>query len=214
MNREEMERQLRKEERYRGVNKDDQKEMLGRIKSYLEFWYNPKKIKKPHPSLKIQAVFTLADFDILLHALKLKSFDKDSLAKATGLAPLTLYQKITTMKTNLWKVSRREPIKERLSKLYDWRRELKEDDRRFKHISNDTQHLFGLGLIETFVLVYRFGLLGQEKKTLRDIGNVLKVTPERIRQREAKALRKLRHPSRKDTPLATMINEACQGMPR
>jgi len=46
------------------------------------------------------------------------------------------------------------------------------------------------------VLLKRFGLNDSELETLEMIGKGLGVTRERIRQIEAKALRKLRHPSR------------------
>ena len=46
------------------------------------------------------------------------------------------------------------------------------------------------------VLNMRFGLDGSEPMTLEAIGNELKVSGNRVRQIEAKALRKLRHPSR------------------
>ncbi len=49
---------------------------------------------------------------------------------------------------------------------------------------------------EAQVLRLRFGLNDQEPQTLEDVGKVFDVTRERIRQIEAKALRKLRHPSR------------------
>ncbi len=49
---------------------------------------------------------------------------------------------------------------------------------------------------EAEVLRLRFGLSGQEPQTLEEVGRVFNVTRERIRQIEAKALRKLRHPSR------------------
>ena len=49
---------------------------------------------------------------------------------------------------------------------------------------------------EREVVVKRFGLDGNAPKTLEGIGDELGVTRERIRQIEAKALRKLRHPSR------------------
>ena len=42
----------------------------------------------------------------------------------------------------------------------------------------------------------RFGLDGSRPKTLEEVGREFKVTRERIRQIEAKALRKLKHPSR------------------
>ena len=45
---------------------------------------------------------------------------------------------------------------------------------------------------EQFVITHRFGLNGAEKKTLEEIGEIEGVTRERIRQIEAKAMRKLR----------------------
>jgi RNA polymerase primary sigma factor len=42
----------------------------------------------------------------------------------------------------------------------------------------------------------RFGLGDGNEHTLEEVGQQFKVTRERIRQIEAKALRKLRHPSR------------------
>lgn len=49
---------------------------------------------------------------------------------------------------------------------------------------------------ERRVLVERFGLNDGRPKTLEEVGRMFQVTRERIRQIEAKALRKLRHPSR------------------
>ena len=49
---------------------------------------------------------------------------------------------------------------------------------------------------EENVLRLRFGLDDGKMRTLEDVGKVFNVTCERIRQIEAKALRKLRHPSR------------------
>ena len=42
----------------------------------------------------------------------------------------------------------------------------------------------------------RFGIGGKSDHTLEEVGQDFNVTRERIRQIEAKALRKLRHPSR------------------
>jgi len=50
---------------------------------------------------------------------------------------------------------------------------------------------------ETKVLSLRFGLMGETPKTLEEVGKIFNVTRERISQIEAKALRKLRHPSRR-----------------
>ena len=49
---------------------------------------------------------------------------------------------------------------------------------------------------EEKVLRLRFGLDDGHQRTLEEVGREFKVTRERIRQIEAKALRKLRHPSR------------------
>ena len=49
---------------------------------------------------------------------------------------------------------------------------------------------------EQKVLKLRFGLDDGRARTLEEVGKVFNVTRERIRQIEAKALRKLRHPSR------------------
>ncbi len=49
---------------------------------------------------------------------------------------------------------------------------------------------------ERQVLCMRFGLLDGQGRTLEEVGQTFHVTRERIRQIEAKALRKLRHPSR------------------
>ena len=49
---------------------------------------------------------------------------------------------------------------------------------------------------EKMVLVLRFGLVDGRSRTLEEVGKHFSVTRERIRQIEAKALRKIRHPSR------------------
>jgi len=49
---------------------------------------------------------------------------------------------------------------------------------------------------EEQVLKLRFGLIDGRMRTLEDVGKIFNITRERIRQIEAKALRKLRHPSR------------------
>lgn len=50
---------------------------------------------------------------------------------------------------------------------------------------------------ESKVLKMRFGLAGNKMMTLEEVGRQFGVTRERIRQIEAKALRKLKHPSRR-----------------
>ena len=49
---------------------------------------------------------------------------------------------------------------------------------------------------EEMVLKLRFGLIDGRTRTLEEVGQEFNITRERIRQIEAKALRKLRHPSR------------------
>ena len=49
---------------------------------------------------------------------------------------------------------------------------------------------------EENVLKLRFGLIDGRQRTLEEVGKEFNITRERIRQIEAKALRKLRHPSR------------------
>ncbi|MCS7091530.1 MAG: RNA polymerase sigma factor RpoD [Limisphaera sp.] len=56
--------------------------------------------------------------------------------------------------------------------------------------------LESLGERERRVLELRFGLLDGYARTLEEVGKQFNVTRERIRQIEAKALRKMRHPAR------------------
>ena len=52
---------------------------------------------------------------------------------------------------------------------------------------------------EAKVLRMRFGIKMNTDHTLEEVGKQFDVTRERIRQIEAKALRKLRHPSRSES---------------
>jgi RNA polymerase primary sigma factor len=60
----------------------------------------------------------------------------------------------------------------------------------------DVYALDSLSGRERRVLQLRFGLEDGRARTLEEVGKEFNVTRERIRQIEAKALRKLRHPSR------------------
>jgi RNA polymerase primary sigma factor len=66
--------------------------------------------------------------------------------------------------------------------------------------------LSGLTAREAKVLRMRFGIDMNTDHTLEEVGKQFDVTRERIRQIEAKALRKLRHPSRSE-PLKTFLDE-------
>ena len=66
-----------------------------------------------------------------------------------------------------------------------------------KSLSKDIRYVVSkLSMREQEVINLRFGLIDGRKRTLEEVGQVLNVTRERARQIEAKALRKLRHPSK------------------
>ena len=60
---------------------------------------------------------------------------------------------------------------------------------------------------EAKVLRMRFGIDMNTDHTLEEVGKQFDVTRERIRQIEAKALRKLRHPSRSEHLRSFLDNE-------
>ena len=64
---------------------------------------------------------------------------------------------------------------------------------------------------EERVLTLRFGLEDGQARTLEELGKEFNVTRERIRQIEAKALRKLRHPSRAKRLRDYLEECACKG---
>ena len=71
---------------------------------------------------------------------------------------------------------------------------------------NTTEVLEGLTPREAKVLRMRFGIDMNTDHTLEEVGKQFDVTRERIRQIEAKALRKLRHPSRSER-LRTFLDQ-------
>lgn len=80
------------------------------------------------------------------------------------------------------------------------------DSASFEGLRRTTQvALEGLTAREAKVLRMRFGIDMNADHTLEEVGKQLNVTRERIRQIEAKALRKLRHSSRSDQ-LKTFLN--------
>lgn len=72
-----------------------------------------------------------------------------------------------------------------------------EDNASYEMLKNELEDVLEtLTDREENVLRLRFGLDDGRQRTLEEVGTVFGVTRERIRQIEAKALRKLRHPSR------------------
>jgi RNA polymerase primary sigma factor len=66
-----------------------------------------------------------------------------------------------------------------------------------KDLSDQTSKvLASLAPREEKVLRMRFGIGEKQDFTLEEVGKVLGVTRERVRQIEAKAIRRLRHPTR------------------
>lgn len=65
-----------------------------------------------------------------------------------------------------------------------------------QHLLREEIHkiLSQLTLRERQVIELRFGLLDDNDYTLEEVGKKLKVTRERVRQIEERAIRKLRHP--------------------
>ena len=64
-----------------------------------------------------------------------------------------------------------------------------------------------LSKAEFDIIKSRFGLDGKEPKTLSEIGKTIGTIPERVRQIEAKALRKLRHPNNSHYLEAVVIGD-------
>ncbi len=72
-----------------------------------------------------------------------------------------------------------------------------QDETLSTNLSENTQRVLStLSPREEQVLKMRFGIGERANHTLEEVGQDFEVTRERIRQIEAKALRKLRHPSR------------------
>jgi RNA polymerase primary sigma factor len=60
------------------------------------------------------------------------------------------------------------------------------------------ESLYTLSKREGQVISLRYGIVDGQQRTLEEVGNVFNVTRERVRQIEAKALKKLRHPTRSE----------------
>jgi RNA polymerase sigma factor (sigma-70 family) len=78
-------------------------------------------------------------------------------------------------------------------------RETPEDVVQLKELEADMEYLLdSLTPREKKVLKLRFGIGLPKDYTLEEVGSLMGVTKERVRQMEAKALRKMRHPTRSD----------------
>ena len=72
-------------------------------------------------------------------------------------------------------------------------------------LRSDLEHLLTtLSEQERKVINLRFGLTNKGPMTLQEVGNIMNLTKERIRQIEKKALKRLKHPSRKNRLKAYM----------
>ncbi|MCK4644286.1 sigma-70 family RNA polymerase sigma factor [bacterium] len=77
--------------------------------------------------------------------------------------------------------------------------QIESPEKYFRHImlKEKLNHVLStLEIREAEIIRLRFGLNGETPKTLEEVGNIFNITRERVRQIEAKAIRKLRHPSR------------------
>ena len=81
------------------------------------------------------------------------------------------------------------------------------DDASIRGLKDATDEILAsLTAREAKVLRMRFGIGMNNDHTLEEVGKQFDVTRERIRQIEAKALRKLRHPTRSDV-LKSFLHE-------
>lgn len=90
-----------------------------------------------------------------------------------------------------------ELVEEESTELMSWKYDELVDEVIYWDLSDKINDVFlTLTLREAKVLTLKYGLDDGREKTLEEVGREFQVTRERIRQIEAKALRKLRHPSR------------------
>ena len=120
----------------------------------------------------------------------MKSFKKFLEAKYGLRSP------ISVKKGDILRKQRNEPLRKKHS-------DIGQDDTSIeknvisKQLKRDVEKVLSkLTYREALVLRYRFGLDGEKEHTLDQVGKKLKVSRERIRQMEQKALRKLRHVSK------------------
>ena len=76
-----------------------------------------------------------------------------------------------------------------------------------ENINNETKNTIILEVLNTLtprekdIIIFRFGLLGNKAHTQQEVGSIFNITRERVRQIESLALKKLRHPGRKNALL-------------
>ena len=76
-----------------------------------------------------------------------------------------------------------------------------------ENINNETKNTIILEVLNTLtprekdIIIFRFGLLGNKTHTQQEVGSIFNITRERVRQIESLALKKLRHPGRKNALL-------------
>lgn len=80
--------------------------------------------------------------------------------------------------------------------LTDYRKDTFSEILRLEAYEIVLQAIFTLLEREQKVLLLRYGFIDNKPLTLNQVGDILNITRERVRQIEARALRSLRHPSR------------------
>ena len=131
-----------------------------------------------------------------------ESYAYEGLINAVNSFDYTKGHPFSTFATNRIKTSLKQAItkekKQNVESLSDGIKITIKDDFVDQIIKNEEleNYLSILKEIERKIIEYRFGLTDGHYHTLEETGKVFNMTSERIRQIEAKALRKLRHPSR------------------
>ena len=209
------EESFRRNKAFKAKNRKEEKRIIDRIMDYIKYDYSP---PGAHPSVdgyKVKVEFTIREFDLLCMIMKYKNIDYEKLSKIMGIAK-------TTISTNAYHLkelitysifqSRNDNFDPqlilRIKELRMHREENKMKEAHYNNIKKEAE-IFKLGPKEVFILVHRAGIYGYRRLTLQKIGKILKVTPSRVRQIEAVALRRLRHPyMKKSSTLACHIEES------